>query len=356
VQTPVWQVSAPLQRLASAQLVPLDLLVTGQIPVDVTQAPTVVQAVADGQTTAVPAVQTPVWQVSAPLQRLASAQDVPLDLLLTGQVPVEGTQAPTVVQAVAFGHITDVPAVQMPVWQVSAPLQRLPSEQLVPLDLLVTGQTPVEVTQAPTVVQAVAAGQITGCVVCVQDPLWHVDTPLQRLPSSQLVPLDLLLTGQVPVEGTQAPTVVQAVAVGHVTDVPAVQTPVWHVSMPLQRLPSSQLVPLDLLLTGQIPVDGTQAPTVVQAVADGHVFAVPVQMPAWQVSPVVQALPSEQAVPSETGVSTQAPDPMSQEEAMQGLLDVQTLLQQRFGAAVPRTTRVNTTPPKPGTASGTTWL
>jgi hypothetical protein len=249
-----------------------------------------------------------------------------------------------------------VPGWQEPFWQVSLMVQALPSVQLVPLDLLVTGQIPVAGTHAPTVVQSVAAGQITGGVVCAQDPLWHVDTPLQRLPSSQLVPSDLLVTGQIPVAGTQAPTVVQAVAAGHTTAVPAEQTPLWQVSMPLQRLPSSQLVPLDLLVTGQRPVAGSHVPTVVQAVGAGQTTAVPEQTPFWQVSPVVQALPSEQVVPSETGVSTQEPDAMSQEEDMQGLVDVQTLLQQRLSEAVPRTTRVNTTPPKPGTASGTTWL
>ena len=104
----------------------------------------VVQVLLSLQLTAVPAEQTPLWHVSAPLQRSASAQLVPLALLVTGQIPVAGSQAPTVVQAVAAGHVTAVPAEQTPLWQVSAPLQALPSVQLVPFAaaVCVQGQIP----------------------------------------------------------------------------------------------------------------------------------------------------------------------------------------------------------------------
>jgi hypothetical protein len=184
----------------------------------------------------------PLWHVSKPLQRLPSSQLVPLDLLLTGQIPVDGTQAPTVVQTVAIGQTTGTPAVQTPLWHVSRPLQRLPSSQFVPFDLFVYLQP---ITGSQVLVRQ-GKGSQSGGIPAVQTPFWHVSIPLQRLPSAQLVPLDLLVTGQTPVAGTQAPTVVQAVSDGQVTGTPGVQTPVWHVSRPLQRLASAQLDPFAL--------------------------------------------------------------------------------------------------------------
>jgi hypothetical protein len=166
---------------------------------------------------------------------------------------------------------------------------------------------------------------------------------VQALPSSQT-------TGAVtqPVAGSHE-SVVQASPSLQTTGAVTQPVAVLHESV-VQALPSLQT-------TGAVtqPVAGSHE-SVVQALPSSQTTAVPVQAPFWQLSPVVQALPSEQVVPSATGVSTQEPDAMSQEDDMQALLGVQTVLQQRLSEAVPRTTRVNTTPPKPGTASGTTWL
>jgi hypothetical protein len=93
-----------------------------------------------------------------------------------------------------------------------------------------------------SVVQALLSLQFNG-VPAVQMPFWQVSLMVQALPSLQLVPLVLLVTGHIPVDGTHAPTVMQAVGAGHVTGTPATQTPFWHVSIPLQRLPSLQGVP-----------------------------------------------------------------------------------------------------------------
>jgi hypothetical protein len=77
------------------------------------------------QISAVPAVQMPLWQVSTPLQTLASAQEVPFT---TGEYsqPKTGSQL-SVVQGLPSLQLSAVPAVQVPLWQVSSPLHGLPS-------------------------------------------------------------------------------------------------------------------------------------------------------------------------------------------------------------------------------------
>jgi hypothetical protein len=46
-----------------------------------------------------------------------------------------------------------------------------------------------------------------------------------------------------------------------VTELPAVQVPLWHVSLSVQALPSLQVVPLGLLGFEQTPVLVLQVPT-----------------------------------------------------------------------------------------------
>src|SRR5438093_1979472 len=73
----------------------------------------------------VPGVHTPDWQVSAPLQTLASAHDVPFATAVRRQ-PAFGSQV-SVVHGLLSAQLTGVPGWQTPAWQTSTPLQRLPS-------------------------------------------------------------------------------------------------------------------------------------------------------------------------------------------------------------------------------------
>jgi hypothetical protein len=133
VQVPPWQVSPPLQTVPSAQDEPFASAVFTH-PVAGLQL-SAVQALESLQLSAVPAAQVPLWQVSAPLQRLESEHDVPLATLVNTQ-PVAGLQE-SVVQTLESLQVRAVPAVQTPPWQVSAPLQRLVSAHAVPLATLV---------------------------------------------------------------------------------------------------------------------------------------------------------------------------------------------------------------------------
>ncbi|SRR6266700_6036491 len=78
---------------------------------------------------------------------------------------------------------------------------------------------------------------------------------------------------------------------------PPVQVPDWHVA-PVVHTSLVQPVPLLLAVGAGQPDVGEQAPTMWHASAPEQTTAVPpVQVPVWQVSPVVQALPSSQAMP-----------------------------------------------------------
>jgi len=110
VHVPPWQVSAPLHWSPSLHAVPL---VTGTVwhPVAASQLSTV-QALPSLQVRADPAVHVPLWQVSEPLQTFASLQDVPL---ATGTVshPMAGSQL-SVVQTFPSLQVRAAPAVHMP--------------------------------------------------------------------------------------------------------------------------------------------------------------------------------------------------------------------------------------------------
>jgi len=129
VQVPPWQLSAPLHRLPSRHAVPF---VTAEFtqPVVVLQL-SVVQTLLSLQLSAVPAVQVPFWQVSAPLQTLLSLHDVPFRTGLCVQ-PKTGSQA-SVVHGLLSLQLRVVPGLQVPLWQVSAPLHTVLSAHDVPL-------------------------------------------------------------------------------------------------------------------------------------------------------------------------------------------------------------------------------
>ena len=128
VHTAAWQVSAPLQKLPSAQLVPFARGAFWQP--DVGLQLSVVQAFESLQLSAVPAAHVPLWQVSAPLHTVVSAHDVPFVTAVFRQ-PKTGSQL-SVVQTFESLQFGAVPGAHVASRQISGPLQKLPSEQPVP--------------------------------------------------------------------------------------------------------------------------------------------------------------------------------------------------------------------------------
>jgi hypothetical protein len=86
------QASAPLHALPSAQLVPA---ATGVwlTPVEAWQL-SAVQGLPSSRLGGTPTVQAPDWQVSLPLQAVASAQEVPSGFAGLVHAPVAGSQVP----------------------------------------------------------------------------------------------------------------------------------------------------------------------------------------------------------------------------------------------------------------------
>lgn len=107
-----------------------------------------------------------------------------------------------------------------------------------------------------------------------------------------------------------------------VTGVPAVQTPIWQVSAPLQAFPSLQPIPLPIGVWVHVPSE-PQA-SAVQGFMSSQ-LTVPAQTPFVHLSPSVQLLLSLQPVPSMTLVLTQ-PFTLSHDAVWQGLVAAQVRL------------------------------
>jgi len=129
-------------------------------------------------------------------------------------------------------------------------------------------------------------------------PFLHVLPEVHIFPSSQLVPSGLAGFEHMPVVGSQVPAVwhvslaVQAIAA-------PVQTPARQASPVVQALPSLQVAPSAFAGFVHMPVAGSHVPAVWhESLAVQAMVAPPVQTPDLQESPVVQALPSLQEAPS----------------------------------------------------------
>ena len=216
VQVPLWQVSSPLQTLVSAHEEPLGTGVFWQ-PRAGPQV-SVVHTLLSLQLRGVPGVQVPLWQVSAPLQTSLSAHGVPLGTGVFWQ-PRAGSQV-SVVHALESLQLSGVPAVQVPLWQVSSPLQTLVSAHEEPLGTGVCWQA--STGSQVSVVHTLESLQLSG-VPAVHVPLWQVSAPLQTVLSAQGVPLPTGVFWQ-PRAGSQV-SVVHALLSLQLSGVPGVQVP-----------------------------------------------------------------------------------------------------------------------------------
>ena len=88
----------------------------------------------------------------------------------------------------------------------------------------------------------------------------QVSVWVQALPSLHDVPLAALGFEQVPVAGSHVPATWHWSLAVHVTGLEPVQTPVWHVSVCVQALPSLHSVPFDAFGFEQVPVAGLHVP------------------------------------------------------------------------------------------------
>jgi hypothetical protein len=253
VHTPVLHAEVPEHLLSFPHDVPSGASGFEQAPDAGSQVPTLWHPSLAVQATAVPGLQTPPRQVSRPLHLLPSSQSTPSARVGFEQVPVAGAQVPTPWQRSRTVQATAVPALHEPPWQVSRPLHLLPSSQLVPFGWAGFEQLPLFGSQVPTVWQRSSAVHVTA-VPAAHEPLWQVSRPLHLFPSSQLVPSVCGGLVQTPVAGVHVPTVWQRSIAAQTTAVPwLLQVPLLQLSAPLHLLPSSQLVPSILTVVEQVP-------------------------------------------------------------------------------------------------------
>jgi hypothetical protein len=126
----------------------------------------VVQTFESLQIGGVPRVQLPVRQISGPLQKFPSEHDVPLATFTAWQ-PVVALQE-SVVQGLASLQTSGVPGAQAPAWQVSSPLHTVESLHDVPFGAFDVWQ-PLAVLQVSSV-QGLPSLQ-TSAVPAVQVPV-----------------------------------------------------------------------------------------------------------------------------------------------------------------------------------------
>src|SRR5438093_4722816 len=244
-------------------------------------------------------MHTPLWQVSPVVQALPSSHGVLSGSGVPAQTPP--WQVSLLVQEFSSSHAAPSSSAalptQVPFWQVSAAVQALPSSQLVPVSG-VTAQLAV-----PLQVRVLHWSEVQVIVVPTHcPPLVQVSLKVQAPPSSQLVPVSGV---------TVQLAVPSQVRVLHWSEVQVIVVPTHcpppsQVSLKVQALPSSQLVPVSGV-TVQLAVPSQVR---VLHVSEVQVMAVPTHCPLpSQVSLNVQVLPSLHAAPV-LGVTVQLAVPL----------------------------------------------
>jgi hypothetical protein len=142
VHVPAWHVSPWVHALPSLQVVPLATVGFEHVPVLGLHVPAAWHWSLAAQVTWLPAVHTPAWQLSSRSHALPSLHAVPLLAAGFEQVPVPGSQVPAVWHASLAVHVTWLPAVQAPAWQVSFRSHALPSLHDVPFATVGFEQAP----------------------------------------------------------------------------------------------------------------------------------------------------------------------------------------------------------------------
>jgi hypothetical protein len=206
---PAVQESTLVQALPSSQPVPSMRGVALQAPVLPSQTPTLQASSSPVQLTVAPAthVNVPRLQVSTPLQALPSLQSPSLAQphLLWSKLQPEGSWQLSTVQVMPSLHAT-VPPPQTPLVHLSALVQALLSLQGVASGLAGFEHVPVAASHVPALWHWSLAEHTIGFEP-VQLPPWQVSVCVHRLPSTHAVPSCLAGLVHLPVPATHVPAV-----------------------------------------------------------------------------------------------------------------------------------------------------
>jgi hypothetical protein len=121
-----------VQALPSLHGIPFALFGFVQTPVEVLQVPATWHWSSAVHVTAVPGMHAPEWQVSLVVHALPSVHDAPSAFAGFEQTPVLGLQTPTAWHWSWAVHVTGLAPVHTPPTQVSLCVQALPSLHEVP--------------------------------------------------------------------------------------------------------------------------------------------------------------------------------------------------------------------------------
>jgi hypothetical protein len=191
-------------------------------------------------------------------------------------------------------QVTGLAPVHAPAWHVSVCVQPLPSLHVEPFALLGLEHVPFAGLHVPATWHWSDAVHTSG-VPAVQVPVWHVSLCVQALPSLHAVPFVAAGFEHVPFAGLQVPTTWHWSDAVQVTGFAPVQVPPWHVSVWVHPLPSVHVVPLAFVGFEHTPAE--HVPATWHWSRAVQTTALPAQVPLVQTSAVVQALPSLQVVP-----------------------------------------------------------
>jgi hypothetical protein len=189
-----------------------------------------------------PGTHAPERQMSLVVHRSFALQGVLSGAGEPAHVPVAGLQVPATWHAPAAVQVTGLPAEHTPAWHESPCVQRLPSLQGVPSGAAGLEHVPVVGSQAPATWHWSGGAQVTGFEP-VHDPLAQANDWKHALFPVHAVPSGAVGLEHWPVAGLQVPAWWHGSLAVHVTWLPAVQTPDWHVSFRSQPFPSLQAVP-----------------------------------------------------------------------------------------------------------------
>jgi hypothetical protein len=184
---PEEHVSAPLHTVPSGHAVPFGFVGFEQTPVDVLHVPTSWHWSLAVQTTGFEPVQVPDWQASVCVQAFESLHEAPFAFAGFEQTPVDVLHVPTSWHWSLALQTTGFEPLHVPDWHVSVWVQAFESLHEVPFDFAGFEQMPVDGLHVPTSWHWSLAVQTTG-VPATHEPFWQVSVPLQGLPSSQPVP------------------------------------------------------------------------------------------------------------------------------------------------------------------------
>jgi hypothetical protein len=148
-----------------------------------------------------------------------------------------------------------------PAWQLSVCVHASPSLQLDPFAFAGLVHSPDAGVQVPITWHGSGAGHATGFAP-THVPNWQASVWVHPSPSLQLDPLAFLGSLHNPDDGLQVPTSWHSSDATHRTGLAPVHTPDWQVSVRVQPLASSQLVPSAATGFVHAPVAVSQVPTV----------------------------------------------------------------------------------------------